>query len=293
MSMNCHDTFSQQYPYYNYWGDVLTASAGDATGYLYYLNDQTKIAAVRTEVGEGRIIYQGFGFEVIGNNQSRSTLMKNSLDWLMGESTSAGVLSLASDMVDFGSVQVGESSVESIRTANTGTGPLTINSIDIISDDGGVFTVTNSDELPKTIAPSTIWDITIMFEPDAAGDFSGTVRINSDGGTEEATVNGVGEAGSVKDGVYGIDGIFTMKAGPNPFSDYTTITYNVGGIGASNVMLNVIDATGRVVAELVNKTQAPGEYTIDLNGAELSSGTYYVIARVGEMTERMPVVIAK
>ena len=66
---------------------------------------------------------------------------------------------------------------------------------------------------------------------------------------------------------------FSLKQNyPNPFNPSTKITYSVGT--ASKVKLTVYDMLGREVATLVNQTKRPGEYTVNFNASNLSSGVY-------------------
>jgi hypothetical protein len=59
---------------------------------------------------------------------------------------------------------------------------------------------------------------------------------------------------------------------PNPWNPTTTVRYRVGKTGL--VSLKLYDALGREVRTLVNKSQSPGEYLVDLDGSGLASGLY-------------------
>ncbi len=60
---------------------------------------------------------------------------------------------------------------------------------------------------------------------------------------------------------------------PNPFNPATTLKFSVPRAG--NVSLKVYDVAGRVVADLHQGTLAAGQFTVDFDGANLSSGTYF------------------
>ena len=60
---------------------------------------------------------------------------------------------------------------------------------------------------------------------------------------------------------------------PNPFNPVTKIDYQLPF--ASNVSIILYDLTGREVTELVNVHQDAGNYTIQFNGMNLSSGVYF------------------
>ncbi len=99
---------------------------------------------------------------------------------------------------------------------------------------------------------------------------------------------------------------------PNPFNPTTNITYVIAGgakqsqqllenneIASSqaprndNIRLTVYDALGRKVATLVNKKQAPGNYTVQFDASKLSSGIYFYTLRAGEFTATKKMILMK
>jgi len=71
---------------------------------------------------------------------------------------------------------------------------------------------------------------------------------------------------------------------PNPFNPITTISYSVPSVVVSpkagkqsivNVVLTIYNAVGQKVTTLVNKEQAPGNYTVQFDARDLPSGIYY------------------
>ena len=60
---------------------------------------------------------------------------------------------------------------------------------------------------------------------------------------------------------------------PNPFNPVTRINFDIPKQGM--VSLRVYDVLGREVKTLVNEVKAPGVYSVDFNGTELSSGVYF------------------
>ena len=66
---------------------------------------------------------------------------------------------------------------------------------------------------------------------------------------------------------------FVLKQNyPNPFNSSTTISYALSF--RSYVNLNIYDINGKLVTSLVNEIQKSGEYKINLNCSDLSSGIY-------------------
>ena len=60
---------------------------------------------------------------------------------------------------------------------------------------------------------------------------------------------------------------------PNPFNPVTKINFDIPKQGF--VSLKIYDILGRQVRTLVNEVKAPGSYSVDFNGSELSSGVYF------------------
>jgi hypothetical protein len=60
---------------------------------------------------------------------------------------------------------------------------------------------------------------------------------------------------------------------PNPFNPSTKINYELPF--DSKVSISLFDMTGREVASILSSVQSAGYYTVQFNGANLSSGTYF------------------
>jgi hypothetical protein len=60
---------------------------------------------------------------------------------------------------------------------------------------------------------------------------------------------------------------------PNPFNPTTTISYQLSAF--SFTTLKIYDAIGREVSTLVNEEKDAGTYSVQFNGAKLSSGIYF------------------
>ena len=100
---------------------------------------------------------------------------------------------------------------------------------------------------------------------------------------------------------------------PNPFNPITTIKYSIpssvmlnsfqhlnnSGIPKQvrddnlNVTLKTYDILGREVAILVNQKQNPGNYEVEFDGSELTSGVYFYQLTVGEFVETKKLILLK
>ncbi|MDZ7797848.1 MAG: alpha-amylase family glycosyl hydrolase [Candidatus Marinimicrobia bacterium] len=70
---------------------------------------------------------------------------------------------------------------------------------------------------------------------------------------------------------------------PNPFNSVTNIAYTL--TADSRVELSLYDIGGRKVRELVNAYQQAGEYRLQFDAAELSSGVYFYTLRSGRHSD--------
>ena len=78
---------------------------------------------------------------------------------------------------------------------------------------------------------------------------------------------------------------------PNPFNPVTKISYAIPISGM--VTLKVFDITGREVASLVNEVKAVGNYSVDFNGANLSSGAYFYKLESGSFSAVKKLMLIK
>jgi uncharacterized protein (DUF1501 family) len=66
---------------------------------------------------------------------------------------------------------------------------------------------------------------------------------------------------------------------PNPFHGFTTIKFAAPTGG--NVVINLLDASGRWLENLENKYYAPGTYQLTVSLAQLPSGNYFYQLKIG------------
>jgi hypothetical protein len=92
---------------------------------------------------------------------------------------------------------------------------------------------------------------------------------------------------------------------PNPFNPVTKINYTVYSVETLHraqpkgetmslpVLLKVYNILGNEVATLVNSSQQPGNYEVEFNGSELSSGVYLYKIRIGDKTLSRKMILMK
>jgi Secretion system C-terminal sorting domain len=78
---------------------------------------------------------------------------------------------------------------------------------------------------------------------------------------------------------------------PNPFNPSTTISYS---IPQSNlVQLNVYDILGSKIAVLVNKEQSVGNYKVEFNASNLTSGIYFYRLQSGNFADTKKLILLR
>jgi Cep192 domain 4/Protein of unknown function (DUF1573) len=87
----------------------------------------------------------------------------------------SGTISLANPSLAFGSVKAGSSKTVSTTATNSGSAAVTINSVAISTK----FFTLNAPSLPATIAAGQSVTLSVVFTPNAAGTFNGSVSISS------------------------------------------------------------------------------------------------------------------
>jgi len=87
---------------------------------------------------------------------------------------------------------------------------------------------------------------------------------------------------------------------PNPFNPTTTISYSIPSSvnngrtqSVVNVTLTIYNSLGQKVATLVNKAQAPGNYSVQFNASNLPSGVYFYKLQAGNFTSTKKMILMK
>jgi hypothetical protein len=78
---------------------------------------------------------------------------------------------------------------------------------------------------------------------------------------------------------------------PNPFNTSTQIKYSVVENGL--LILKVFDVLGREVTTLVNDEKPPGEYEVEFNGANLTSGIYFYQLKTKDFVNTKKMILLK
>jgi hypothetical protein len=91
-----------------------------------------------------------------------------------------------------------------------------------------------------------------------------------------------------------VETVFEYSLGqnyPNPFNPTTTINYSIKSAG--DVSLKVYDMLGTEVASLVNEMKEAGNYSVNFNAANLSSGLYVYILSTNNFMDTKKLILLK
>lgn len=87
------------------------------------------------------------------------------------------------------------------------------------------------------------------------------------------------------------EGFSLFQNYPNPFNPSTMISYQVSAL--SDVTLKVFDVLGREIAELVNRKQEAGNYSVRFDAKNVSGGMYFYRLQSGNFAETKKMIFAK
>jgi hypothetical protein len=78
---------------------------------------------------------------------------------------------------------------------------------------------------------------------------------------------------------------------PNPFNPTTSMQYTISN--RQFVTLKVYDLLGREIATLVNEEKPAGEYEVEFDGSNLTSGIYFYRLNAGEYSATKKMILLK
>jgi len=78
---------------------------------------------------------------------------------------------------------------------------------------------------------------------------------------------------------------------PNPFNPSTKISYRINKSGTAS--LSVFDSKGNKVKNLFNERKNAGEYTVEFDGTNLSSGVYFYKLEANGLSETRRMILLK
>ncbi len=297
MSFSYNNVYNQQtYPYYaRVFASVALNGKTDASVFLEadpsinqtVTNTNNKIGIKLDNNGQRTALFT-LSLDAMGAT-NLNAMMKSTLKWLKGAgATAAGPsISLSTKQLVFGEIKKDLTGSETIKVTNSGDEALVISAIN--AKTGTNFTVKGS--TPLTIDAGQTVNLTIDFTPTEAKNYSDEITIvSNDKANPSSVITVMGIGTDPQASVTGIiPNVFTMTVGPNPVVNSSEINLVING--SVNLDLELIDATGKVVSNIFSGVSTSN--TLELDAAQLSSGTYYLNANVNGKTTQLPVVVTK
>ena len=195
------------------------------------------------------------------------------------------------DSIFFESIPVGGSSIITISLINNSADSLNITSF---YNKDSSYSVEKT--VPFIIPPFGTVPIDIKFEPFEDGYFKDYLHIRSD--TETSRVAQVmllkGRTDSIFTSVsdHEIINNFSLEQNyPNPFNPSTVIRFQISK--REFVTLKVYDILGREVATLVNAEKPAGNYNVEFNAQNLTSGVYVYRLQAGKFSDVKKLLLLK
>lgn len=200
----------------------------------------------------------------------------------------------SADSIDFGTVNVGDSLENTFTVYNPHDTIVTINGF--YCNDSSFQCITT---LPIILSANDSAKIKIKYKPLVNGSSLAAFNIRDFSiynGTQQMIAKQIYLKGSTGNVSLVRNNIMPAKFEleqnyPNPFNPSTTIRYSIPK--ASFVSLKIFDILGDDVADLINKEMPAGNYSVNYNARNLSSGVYFYRIQAGSFIETRKLVLMK
>jgi hypothetical protein len=112
-------------------------------------------------------------------------------------------------------------------------------------------------------------------------------------------ISGEGHLSDINDEVSSPKEFVLQQNYPNPFNPNTKIKYSIPSVtlrqaqSDNKILLKVYDVLGNEVSTLVDGYKAAGNYEVEFNGANLSSGIYFYKLRAGSFISTKKMILLK
>jgi predicted GH43/DUF377 family glycosyl hydrolase len=181
-----------------------------------------------------------------------------------------------------------------LTIGNWGYIPLNPLIIDSLFNFNSNFTILNPLSPSTSIQPFEDIKIQILFKSTQAGSYEDTLYISSNDTSQSIKKIVLKGQSSITDAgeISGTPLKFKLSQNyPNPFNPSTKINFAIPQ--TSFVNLTVYNVLGEEVATLVNETKAPGNYEVNFNAVNLTSGIYFYKLQTGSFNETKKMILIK
>ena len=194
------------------------------------------------------------------------------------------------DSINFGLVDVGDSSIRLVELRNPKDEAVIIN--EIFSSES-VFSVVNS--LPLIIPPLRSIRLSLKFKPDTNGYYTDKLNIRSVNDTlligQQVVLIGGTDVVPVEDKKHTVLSYSLSQNFPNPFNPETTISFSLPQ--RERVIIKIYNLLGEEMFEFINEEFDAGNYSFKLQSDGLPSGIYLYRMNAGEFTRSRKFILLK
>jgi hypothetical protein len=195
------------------------------------------------------------------------------------------------DSIFFESVAVGDSAEQTVILKNNSSDSLVITEFY-----NKISHYAVEPETPFTINENESQPISIKFKPTTEGYFKDILHIRSDSensriaqlvilaGRTDTTFSGINDQSIITE--------FRLEQNyPNPFNPSTVIRFQISS--REFVTLKVYDILGKEVATLINAEKSAGNYNVEFNAQDLTSGVYVYRLEAGKFSDVKKLLLLK
>ena len=283
---------TQQWPFAMAAQDQIRNPKSGAQSFVYADNNQNNVNGVTWTDGKSRVVFSTFGPEHISAAAPRNTLTQRVMDYLLASNNNGPTISIDNQLLNFGRVDVASNRDLNFTITNTGNEDLTIQSIELSGMDAVAFDITSGRIVGGnlTVPAQGTHMVTVRFAPGAQRTYAASVVLVANAATAPVQVRGEGQAAvSVETEVVSETGSITMKLnGQNPVIGQSSIALSA----TVPTTVSVVDVSGNVVAQLFDGV-TEGAQNLEINAANLASGSYTIIATNGSERAALTIVVAK
>jgi len=194
------------------------------------------------------------------------------------------------DSMDFGLVDVGDSTIRLIELSNPKDEAVIIN--EIFSSES-VFSVVDS--LPLIIPPLKSINLSLMFKPDTNGYYTDKLNIRSVNDTlligQQVVLSGGTDVVPTEDTKQTVLYYSLLQNFPNPFNPETTISFSLPQ--RERVIIKIYNLLGEEMFEFINEEFDAGDYSFKLLSDGLPSGIYLYRMNAGEFVRTRKFMLLK
>lgn len=216
-----------------------------------------------------------------------------------GKITNSGI-TLSSTNIDFGEVDILKPDLKTLKISNTGTNILRIFDARFDIKSGGennaqfTFFEDSNKNIPE-LKPGESHDLKIQFHPEKVKEYATRIQLTTNDpineGIVEVPIVGVGiDPSTVNDNIASVTGL-KVSVNPSPVTELSKVEFTVEVPG--NIVMDIVDQTGRKLDNLFNGYANQGIHTQDLNARNYVSGVYFISISYNGQKLQLPFLVTK